>query len=167
MRLDTPRHRVTQFGARRAGLVGVFAASLLLSACAGIVPMTPAEDANNPLCAEVTVRLGDVAGLPKRETNAQATGAWGDPASVLLTCGLEAPAPTTLPCVSVNGVDWIIDDAQKPLYIFTTYGRTPAVQVALDSGAVSGSTVLADLSLPVASIPQERACTDLSDTLAF
>ena len=129
--------------------------------------MEPAIDANNPLCAEVSVRLGDVAGLTKRETNAQATGAWGDPASILLTCGLEAPAPTTLPCVSVNGVDWIIDDAQKPLYIFTTYGRTPAVQVALDSGAVSGSTVLTDLALPVASIPQERACTDLSDTLAF
>ena len=132
MRLDTPRHRVTLFSARRAALIGVFAASLLLSACAGIVPMTPAEDANNPLCAEVIVRLGDVAGLPKRETNAQATGAWGDPASVLLTCGLEAPAPTTLPCVSVNSVDWIMDDAQKPLYIFTTYGRTPAVQVALE-----------------------------------
>ena len=129
--------------------------------------MQPAVDANNPLCAEVIVRLGDVADLAKRETNAQATGAWGEPASILLTCGLEAPAPTTLPCLSVNGVDWIIDESQKPTYIFTTFGRTPAVQVALNSDAVSGSTVLADLALPVSLIPQETPCTDLSDTLEF
>lgn len=152
---------------RRTGVAGVLALGLLLSACAGIVPMEPAEDANNPLCAEVIVRLGDVAGLAKRETNAQATGAWGEPASILLTCGLEAPGPTTLPCLSVNGVDWIMDDSQMPLYIFTTFGRTPAVQVALDSNAVSGSTVLVDLALPVSSIPQDRPCLSLSDSLTF
>jgi hypothetical protein len=39
--------------------------------------------------------------------------------------------------------------------------------VALDSDAVSGSTVLADLDLPVSSIPQDKPCTDLSDTLDF
>jgi len=129
--------------------------------------MQPAIDANNPLCAEVSVRLGDVAGLTKRETNAQATGAWGEPASILLTCGLEAPGPTTLPCLSVNDIDWIMDDTQKPTYVFTTFGRTPAVQVVIDSDAVSASTVLADLALPVSSIPQDTACTDLSDTLNF
>jgi hypothetical protein len=32
---------------------------------------------------------------------------------------------------------------------------------------VSGSTVLADLALPVSSIPQERACTTLADTFEF
>jgi hypothetical protein len=152
---------------RRTGVASVLTLGLLLAGCAGIVPMEPAEDANNPLCAEVIVRLGDVAGLPKRETNAQATGAWGEPASILLTCGLEPPAPTTLPCLEVNGVDWIIDDSLKPTYIFTTFGRTPAVQVALDSNVVSGSTVLADLALPVSSIPQERACTTLADTFEF
>jgi hypothetical protein len=129
--------------------------------------MEPAIDANNPLCAEVSVRLGDIADLAKRETNAQATAAWGEPASILLTCGLEAPAPTTLPCLEVNGVDWIMDDAQKPTYVFTTFGRTPAVQVALNSDAVSGSTVLADLALPVSSIPQDKPCTDVADTLDF
>jgi hypothetical protein len=153
--------------ARRVGISGVLALGLLLSGCAGIVPMEPAVDANNPLCAEVVVRLGDVADLAKRETNAQATAAWGEPAAILLTCGLETPAPTTLPCLSVNGVDWIMDDSLKPTYIFTTFGRTPAVQVALNSDVVSGSTVLVDLALPVSSIPQETPCTDLSDTLDF
>jgi len=163
MRVGTGTMRVV----RRAGVVSVLALGLLLSGCAGIVPMEPAADANNPLCAEVSVRLGDVAGLAKRETNAQATAAWGDPASILLTCGLEPPAPTTLPCLSVNGIDWIMDDSQMPLYIFTTFGRTPAVQVALNSDVVSGSTVLVDVALPVSSIPQDRPCLSLSDTLEF
>jgi hypothetical protein len=153
--------------ARRAGVACVLTLGLLLSGCAGIVPMEPASDANNPLCAEVSVRLGDVAGLAKRETNAQATAAWGDPASILLTCGLEPPAPTTLPCISVNGIDWIMDDSQMPLYIFTTFGRTPAVQVALNSDVVSGSTVLVDVAMPVSSIPQDRPCLSLSDSLTF
>jgi hypothetical protein len=152
---------------RSAGVAGVLTLGLLLTGCASIVPMEPAVDANNPLCAEVSVRLGDVAGLAKRETNAQATAAWGDPASILLTCGLEAPDPTTLPCLSVNDVDWIMDESQKPIYIFTTFGRTPAVQVALNSDAVSGSTVLADLAMPVSSIPQNRPCLSLSDSLTF
>ena len=163
MRVGTRKQRAF----RSAGVAGVLALGLLLTGCAGIVPMEPAVDANNPLCAEVSVRLGDVAGLAKRETNAQATAAWGDPASILLTCGLEAPAPTTLPCLSVNDVDWIMDESQKPIYIFTTFGRTPAVQVALNSDAVSGSTVLADLAMPVSSIPQDRPCLSLSDSLTF
>ena len=163
MRVGTGTMRV----ARRAGVAGVLTLGLLLTGCAGIVPMEPASDANNPLCAEVSVRLGDVAGLAKRETNAQATAAWGDPASILLTCGLEPPAPTTLPCISVNGIDWIMDDSQMPLYIFTTFGRTPAVQVALNSDVVSGSTVLVDVALPVSMIPQDRPCLSLSDSLSF
>ena len=163
MRVGTRKQRAF----RSAGIAGVLTLGLLLTGCAGIVPMEPAVDANNPLCAEVSVRLGDVAGLAKRETNAQATAAWGDPASILLTCGLEAPAPTTLPCLSVNDVDWIMDESQKPIYIFTTFGRTPAVQVALNSDAVSGSTVLADLAMPVSSITQDRPCLSLSDSLTF
>jgi hypothetical protein len=163
MRVGTRKQRAF----RSAGVASVLSAGLLLAGCAGIVPMEPAIDANNPLCAEVSVRLGDIADLAKRETNAQATAAWGEPASILLTCGLEAPAPTTLPCLEVNGVDWIMDDAQKPTYVFTTFGRTPAVQVALNSDAVSGSTVLADLALPVSSIPQDKPCTDVADTLDF
>jgi hypothetical protein len=163
MRVGTPKQRAF----RSAGVVSALSVGILLAGCAGIVPMQPAIDANNPLCAEVSVRLGDIADLAKRETNAQATAAWGEPASILLTCGLEPPGPTTLPCLSVNGVDWIMDDAQKPTYVFTTFGRTPAVQVVIDSDAVSGSTVLTDLALPVSSIPQETPCTDLSDALSF
>jgi hypothetical protein len=112
------------------------------------------------------VRLPDaVADAPRRETDAQATGAWGDPASVLLSCGVEPYGPTTLPCDNVNGIDWIRDDSDAPTYVFTTYGRTPAVQVVVDSEAVSGTSALVDLEAAVASIPQTEACLNADDVL--
>ena len=153
-----------RFG-RSAGIAGLVAiVAIALTGCAAAVPMTPAKDANNPDCASVIVRLPDlVAEQPKRETNAQATGAWGTPASVLLTCGVTVPGPTTLPCVEVNGIDWIEDDADAPLYRYTTFGRTPAVEVAIDADAVSGTTVLVDLGGAVSYLPQTGKCTDLAD----
>jgi hypothetical protein len=126
--------------------------------------MDPAPDANNPTCASVTVRLPDtVADLSKRETSAQATGAWGEPAAVLLTCGVAAPGPTTMPCITINDVDWIEDDSRKPLYVYTTFGREPAVQVAIDSTAVSGSTALVDVSSAVATLPVTSQCLSAID----
>ena len=140
------------------------AATLALGGCASIVPMQPATDADNPDCASVIVRLPDlVADQPKRETNAQATGAWGTPAAVLLTCGVTVPGPTTQPRVEINGIDWIEDDTDAPLYRYTTFGRTPAIEVAVDSNAVSGTTALVDLGGAVSYLPQTGQCTDLSD----
>ena len=137
-----------------------------LTGCAGQVPMQPAKDANNPACANIIVRLpSTVADLKKRETNAQSTGAWGSPAAVLLTCGVTVPGPSTLPCVSVNGVDWIEDDSKAPMYRYTTYGRNPATQVVIDSDKVSGTTTLVDLGPAVSSNPATGKCTSLADTL--
>ncbi len=138
-----------------------------LTACSQPVPFDPAPDAADPDCAAVVVRLPDeVAGQDERETNAQGTGAWGSPASVLLRCGVEPPGPTTLRCVSVDDVDWIIDESDAPRYRFTTYGRTPAVEVIVDNDVVAGTTAIADLSPAVAAIPAEGGCTDLEDVPA-
>jgi hypothetical protein len=140
------------------------AGTVLLSGCAAAVPLEPAADAQNPRCADVIVHLPvTVADLPERETNAQATGAWGDPAAVLLHCGVDVPAPTTLPCVSVNGIDWIEDDSDAPRYRYTTYGRDPATELLIDSGKVSGSTVLVDLATAVSNIPATRHCLGAED----
>ena len=149
----------------RAGALALAATAVLaLSGCVGAVPMDPAPDANSPDCAAVSVRLPDtVAEQPQRETSAQATGAWGDPAAVLLTCGVTVPGPTTMPCVSINDVDWIEDDSQKPLYIYTTFGRDPAVQVAIDSTVVSGSTALVDVSAAVSTLPMTSQCLSPAD----
>lgn len=149
---------------RTGVLVLAATAVLALSGCVGTVPMDPAPDANDPICASVTVRLPDaVADLSKRETSAQATGAWGNPAAILLTCGLAKPGPTTMPCVTINNVDWVEDDSRKPLYVYTTFGREPAVQVAVDSNTVSASTALVDLSAAVSTLPVTSKCLSPSD----
>lgn len=148
----------------------------MLAGCAPIVALEPADDAANPTCAEVIVRLPDtVAGLDMRETNAQGTGAWGEPANVLLRCGVAVPDPTaSLACVTApdNGIDWLRDDSDAPNYVFTTYGRNPAVQVIIDSDGdpdvdgdeVSGFDALVELASAVSQITPERFCVALSDT---
>lgn len=164
-----------------AGAVGV-AMAATLTGCVPTVPLSPADDAKNAGCADVVVRLPDrVAGLEKRTTDAQGTGAWGDPAAVILRCGVPVPAPTsTLTCYTVSGIDWLIDpqeadpqDAdQKPdsaariTYIFTTYGRDPATEVIVDDELASGQAALSDLAIAVGSIPADRGCVSPQDTLA-
>jgi hypothetical protein len=151
--------------ALRAGAILTLATgTVLLSGCTAAVPMQPAADAQNPRCADIIVHLpATVADLPERETNAQATGAWGDPAAILLHCGVDVPKPTTLPCLSINGVDWIEDDSDAPRYRYTTYGRDPATELLIDSGMVSGSTVLVDLATAVSSIPATGHCVGAED----
>jgi hypothetical protein len=135
-------------------------ATTLLTGCVQAVPLQPADNANDPACADVIVRLPDtVADKPKRETTAQATGAWGDPAAVLLHCGVTVPGPTTDTCIALNGVDWIADESEaaEDTYRYTTYGRVPAVEVVInadpDTGGVSGTTALIDLTSAVQVVP--------------
>ncbi|MEY4971451.1 MAG: hypothetical protein RLZZ404_377, partial [Actinomycetota bacterium] len=98
----------------------VVAAVLLaasLTGCSATVNLESAPLANDPACAEITVRLPDQIGdQAKRVTNAQATGAWGEPASVILRCGLEPAAISSLTCVTASDVDWLVDDSQAPSY---------------------------------------------------
>jgi len=143
--------------------LGLLAPLLLasLTACAPTVPLTPAANATDPKCAEIIVRLPkSVVDQPLRETNAQATGAWGNPASVLLRCGVAQPAPSAT-CSTVNGIDWVVDVSGSPRYVYTTWGRSPATQVVVDTKLTQGQeTIILDtLSNAVGSIPQTKACT--------
>ena len=124
-----------------------------------MVNLEPAEDSNNPGCAEVMVRLpSQLGGLQERYTNAQATAAWGDPAAVLLRCGLEPVEVSTLPCVSAGGIDWLVDDSLAPSYRFISYARFPAVEVVVDSDNASGITSLEGIAGAVAQLPSTKAC---------
>lgn len=140
--------------------IGIAAVTLLLAGCAPTVALEPAADAASPLCAEVTVRLPDaIDTFTARETNAQATGAWGQPVAIVLHCGVPSPAPTaTFPCVTVEGIDWLRDDTDAPSYVFTTYGREPAVEVVVDSEAASGLDALSALAPAVGRLPVSGAC---------
>lgn len=146
-------------------LAGVVLAVLALAGCSPIVSLTAADDAKNTACAEVVVRLPElVGGLSERKTDAQGTGAWGDPTGVFLRCGVPVPDPTaTLPCGTIDGVDWLVDDTDAPNYVFTTYGRDPAIEVVLDYDSVASAAALTDLSSAVKVVPADRECVAVSD----
>ncbi len=140
----------------------------LLGGCATTVHLEPADDANNPLCADVTVGLnnaGSIADLDRRWTDAQATAAWGESgndSAVLLRCGVTVPAPTAeLQCVSLEGVDWLVDASDTPYLRLTTYGRDPAVQLYIDTETVSSNDVISSRALvgAITSIPADGKCT--------
>ena len=135
------------------------ALTLSLSACSPTVSLEPAADANNPGCADVIVGLPDaVDGQERRTTNAQSTAAWGNPATVILRCGIEPVEISTLPCVTANGVDWIVDDSAKPSFRFISFGRTPALEVIVDSENAVGVNALDSLAEAVKSIEPTKEC---------
>jgi hypothetical protein len=150
----------------RAPKTLVAAAALLagLSGCAaGVVDVDPADDAANARCADVMLALPPlVAENEQRDTNSQATSAWGDPSKVVLRCGVVVPGPTTDPCVTVNDVDWVVREGD-PAWTATTYGRDPAVEVLFDPEVVASSTVLVELGDAVSRVEQIRACVGLSE----
>ena len=138
---------------------------LALAGCSTTVALTPADDANNPRCAEVTVRLPQsIAGQDRRWTDAQATGAYGSDGSttVIVTCGVTVPGPTAeLQCVTLDGIDWLVDESEAPKMRMTSYGRNPAVQVFVDTEVVSANDVLTSPGLVsgLRMIDAESACT--------
>ena len=133
--------------------------ALGLSGCTATVNLEAAPLANDPACAEISVRLPDVIGdQTKRITNAQATGAWGNPSAVILRCGLEPVTVSSLPCVTASGIDWVVDDSKSPSYRFITYGRSPATEVIVDSKSVAGVTALDAMAEAVKRIPATKTC---------
>ncbi|WP_156761968.1 DUF3515 family protein [Microbacterium karelineae] len=145
---------------RRLVAVCVLALATVAAGCTPTVHLEPAPSADDPICADVSVRVPDSIGeLSRVWTDAQATAAWGDPSAVLFRCGLESPAPTTLQCVTVGGVDWIVDDSESPNLRMTTYGRAPAAQVYVDSTRAVSNDVLSALSNAANMLPKVGECT--------
>jgi len=138
--------------------------ALSLTGCAQAVSLQAAEDANNPACAEVMVRLPAALGEHDiRYTNAQATAAWGNPAAILLRCGLELVEVSALPCVTAGSTDWLVDESQSPNFRFISYATTPAVEVVVNSEQASGVTTLEGLSQAISVLPRTKVCTSLGD----
>lgn len=138
----------------------LIAGTLLMTGCAQAVVLDPASDSNNPDCAEVMVRLPDqVSEHASRYTTAQATKAWGEPAAVILRCGLEPVLVSELPCVTAGEVDWLVDDSQAPSFRFITFGRDPAIELIVDSELASGISSLEAIGPAVAAVEPIGVCT--------
>ena len=150
-------------------VAGAIVLTGLLSGCSATVALSPATNATSAKCASVVVLLPDtVSTLPQRETNAQGTGAWGEPADIVLRCGVPVPDPTSsLPCDTVDGIDWLLKSDPDNVFTFTTYGRDPAVAVTINSKDVKadGNQALNDLAIAVAAIPSKHHCIAPVETL--
>lgn len=147
-----------QTSIRVLGAVGALAGGLSLAGCSPAVDVPAAADAANPACAPMMVALPDSLGdAALRQTNSQATAAWGDPSLVILRCGVNVPGPTTDRCVTVNGVDWLLKEGD-PVWTLTTYGRRPATEILMDPDKISSATVLAELANAAGKVPAERSC---------
>ncbi|MEN5074695.1 DUF3515 family protein [Isoptericola cucumis] len=138
-----------------------------LAACAPSIGAVPADDAANPACAPVMLALPEtLAGdLPQRDTNAQATTAWGDPgAAVTLRCGVAPPGPSP-DCQRVESptgtVDWIVEASDDGTWRFTTYGREPAVEVVVPPAVTAGhsTSFIGDLAQAVGNVEPTAECT--------
>ena len=106
----------------------------------------------------------EIAGEKSRTTSSQGTEAWGDPNIAVVRCGVTPPGPTTDQCVSVSSVDWISKASEEEdTWVFTSYGRTPAVEVLVNRKAESGNNVLAAISPALTAIKPEAKCVGAED----
>lgn len=146
-------------------MLGIALLAGALTSCTNAVSMTAAPSANTPECAAVQVRLPETVSTKYtlRNTNAQSTAAWGDPTVMLLHCGVPAPVVSDLPCFSLDGIDWIRDGTKKQAITFTTFGRSPAVQVTVDAATYT-NTMLNAISDAVGTLPKDgHRCLDPQD----
>lgn len=143
-------------------VAGATASIAVLTGCSPIANVQAADDAGNPVCAEMMVLLPpEIADQQKRQTNSQATAVWGNPSQLVLRCGVTPPPPSTDPCVTVNGVDWLASEGEEN-WTLTTYGRIPATELLFDPNVIPSSTVLASLASAASKIPAQRSCTDVA-----
>lgn len=135
-------------------------AGIVLAGCSPAVPTEAAPWAADPACAEVLVRLPDAVGdRERRQVTSQATAAWGDGDSLVrVRCGLEPLGPTTERCVRVGAVDWVTrTDGGSTLY--TTFGRSPAVEIELRGDEPDGTDLLlSEIGTAVEVLPVDREC---------
>lgn len=133
---------------------------------------TRGPDADSAQCADLVGRVPATVLSQNRITGQEDPvniAAWGvegqDP--ILLNCGVAPLGPTTDECIEVNDVAWVFREAAGG-YLFTTYGRDPAVTVTVPSSVprTEATGALVDLNDAVAPLEQtERKCYDLADTM--
>jgi hypothetical protein len=153
---------------RRGALLALPVVALLLAGCAPTVSLHPAPAATSVGCAGIVVRLPDTIGsASRRSTDAQGTAAWGDPASVTLTCGVATPRVSSIDCTTIGGVDWLLQSRTidgKDWYVVTTFGRDPGTQLLVNPATVSNDEVLNDLADPIAAATKRTGVECLSQS---
>jgi hypothetical protein len=156
-----PPGRVPARLARWSLALLVVSALTALAGCSHDVDARLPVHASDPACATAAAKLPKtLLKADRRSTHpsSPALAAWGDPA-IILRCGVEAPGPTPDHCETVDGIDWVVQDLSDGKD-FTTYGRSPAVQVLVPKHYAPEEFALTALTSAVATIPQsEHRCS--------
>ena len=130
----------------RSRLLALPAAGLMavgLVSC-GTVQVPPGSAAADPVCADIMLGAPpEVLGMERTETSSQGTAAWGSGEdTIVMRCGVTPPGPTTDLCTTLadgNGVevDWIVQELEgdDAGFLYTTYGREPAIDVSVPNSA--------------------------------
>jgi hypothetical protein len=130
-----------------------------LSGCSSVQVAVPV-DAGSPACRIAAAHWPKTVGgqpLAPTSSSSAAVRAWGDPA-IIARCGLPAIGPTTDTCLDVSGIDWVAHQLTDGVR-FTTYGRSPAIEVLVPSAYKPEPLVLPAFGAAAAAIPQgQRHC---------
>ncbi|WP_462417843.1 DUF3515 family protein [Kytococcus sp. Marseille-QA3725] len=146
----------------RATVVLLVAGSALAGCSRGEVDVTPAPLADEAACREAAGKFPEsVAGAveqPVPEDAADSAAAWGNPA-IVARCGAADPGPTTDRCLTVRGVDWVVQDLDDGIAL-VTYGRTPALEVLVPSRYPQSADLVASFADAAKSLEDNgRSCT--------
>ncbi|MGH4036027.1 DUF3515 family protein [Actinomycetota bacterium Odt1-20B] len=155
--------------ATRRARVAICAAAVILGTASVVAyqyvtsptfDLEAAPRAHSAACDRLTDAYPDrLADADRDSTDVAGAAVWGDGA-VIVRCGLHTPPPTADPCTQVDGVDWVwrANEDQGDSKLLLTYGRSPAVEVRVDTRHAAPDAVLVDLSRLVKPIHQARKC---------
>ena len=121
-----------------------------------VVPAGAASQACRSVAANWPTTVG---GQSLRATSplSPSVRAWGDP-EIIARCGVAPIGPTTDQCLAVSGVDWVAHQLTDGVR-FTTYGRSPAIEVLIPSAYRPEPLLLPAFGAAASTIPQgERRC---------
>ena len=132
-------------------LVAVLAlASTAMAGCSNTVTVTSEPSlTQHPNCAAVLAAAPTYVDGAKRRAispTTAAAAAWGR-TPIVLHCGVDRPAAltSTSTLMTINGVDWFAEQLSKG-YRFTTFKRTPRLQVDVPSAYHPEPLALVDLT---------------------
>ena len=141
-------------GARLSACLGAALLVGMLSGCSSIDVADPVG-AGSALCRSAAAGWPTTVGgqqLRATSSSSAAVRAWGDPA-IIACCGLPAIGPTTDTCLDVSGVDWVAHQLTDGVR-FTTYGRSPAIEVLVPSAYSPEPLLLPAFGKAASAIPQ-------------
>ncbi|MFV0134648.1 DUF3515 family protein [Streptomyces sp. HMX87] len=127
-----------------------------------------APHADDPKCEQVISRLpDDVPGASRDWALGDGVASWGGRKAVL-RCGADELPPNINLCVTVDGVDWVLNEERlnrDGVSVLRTYGRSPAVEFVYGGPREEVGGILAALNHAVEWLPQDRRCIGAGDAL--